>query len=46
MEAAGQCADTDFNVLISCAFNNEAQSNAFDKLWPIPILKARMNAER
>ncbi len=45
VEAARECADASFNVLISCAFNYEAQSTEFDKLGPIPVLKARMNAD-
>jgi adenine-specific DNA-methyltransferase len=45
VEAARECADTGFNVLISCAFNYDAQSTEFDKLGPIPVLKARMNAD-
>ena len=45
VEAARECADAGFNVLISCAFNYEAQSTEFDKLGPIPVLKARMNAD-
>ncbi|MCS5693943.1 site-specific DNA-methyltransferase [Cyanobium sp. FGCU-6] len=45
VEAARECADAGFNVLISCAFNYEAQSTEFDKLGSIPVLKARMNAD-
>ena len=45
VEAARECADAGFNVLISCAFNYEAQSTEFDKLGPIPVLKARMSAD-
>ncbi|MFU8885410.1 MAG: site-specific DNA-methyltransferase [Cyanobacteriota bacterium] len=45
VEAARECADAGFSVLISCAFNYEAQSTEFDKLGPIPVLKARMNAD-
>jgi adenine-specific DNA-methyltransferase len=45
VEAARECADVGFNVLISCAFNYEAQSTEFDKLGPLPVLKARMNAD-
>jgi adenine-specific DNA-methyltransferase len=45
VEAARECADAGFNVLISCAFNYEAQSTEFDKLGPLPVLKARMNAD-
>jgi adenine-specific DNA-methyltransferase len=45
VEAARECADAGFDVLISCAFNYEAQSTEFDKLGPLPVLKARMNAD-
>jgi len=45
VQAARECADAGFNVLISCAFNYEAQSTEFDKLGPLPVLKARMNAD-
>jgi adenine-specific DNA-methyltransferase len=45
VEAARECADAGFDVLVSCAFNYEAQSTEFDKLGPIPVLKARMNAD-
>ena len=40
VEAARECADAGFNVLISCAFNYEAQSTEFDKLANLPVLKA------
>ena len=45
VEAARECTDAGFNVLISCAFNYEAQSTEFDRLGPLPVLKARMNAD-
>jgi len=45
VEAARECADAGFDVLISCAFNYEAQSTEFNKLGTIPVLKARMNAD-
>jgi adenine-specific DNA-methyltransferase len=45
VEAARECADAGFDVLISCAFNYEAQSTEFNKLGPLPVLKARMNAD-
>ena len=45
VEAARECADAGLEVLISCAFNYEAQSTEFDKLGPLPVLKARMNAD-
>ena len=46
VEAARECADAGFDVLISCAFNYESQSTEFDKLGYLPVLKARMNADR
>ncbi len=45
VEAARECADVGFDVLISCAFNYEAQSTEFNKLGTLPVLKARMNAD-
>ena len=45
VEAARECADAGFDVLISCAFNYEAQSTELHKLGPLPVLKARMNAD-
>lgn len=45
VEAARECADAGFDVLISCAFNYEAQSTEFNKLGTIAVLKARMNAD-
>ena len=45
VEAARECADAGLEVLISCAFNYEAQSTEFDRLGPLPVLKARMNAD-
>jgi len=45
VDAARECADVGLDVLISCAFNYEAQSTEFDKLGPLPVLKARMNAD-
>ena len=43
--AAREAGDADFDVLIACAFNYDAQSSEFDKLGRIPVLKARMNAD-
>jgi adenine-specific DNA-methyltransferase len=43
--AAREATDADFDVLITCAFNYDAQSTEFDKLGRIPVLKARMNAD-
>jgi len=43
--AAREAGDSDFDVLICCAFNYDAHSTEFDKLGRIPVLKARMNAD-
>ena len=43
--AAREAGDADFDALITCAFNYDAQSTEFDKLGRIPVLKARMNAD-
>ena len=43
--AAREAADTDFDVLIACAFSYEAHASEFSKLGRIPVLKARMNAD-
>ncbi len=45
VEAARECADIGFDVLISCAFNYEGQTTDFNKLGGLPILQARMNAD-
>ena len=45
VEAAGEAAEADFDVLIACAFNYEAHTTEFTKLGRIPVLKARMNAD-
>ena len=45
VEAARECGDADFDVLIACAFNYEAHATEFSKLGRIPVLKARMNAD-
>jgi adenine-specific DNA-methyltransferase len=44
-EAARECGDAGFDVLIACAFNYEAHATDFSKLGRIPVLKARMNAD-
>ena len=44
VEAARECGDAAFDVLIACAFNYEAHATEFSKLGRIPVLKARMNA--
>ena len=45
VEAARECGDSGFDVLIACAFNYEAHATDFSKLGRIPVLKARMNAD-
>lgn len=45
VEAARECGDAGFDVLIACAFNYESQATEFSKLGRIPVLKARMNAD-
>ena len=45
IEAAREAADANFDVLIACAFNFDAQSTGTIKLGRLPILKARMNAD-
>ncbi|MDL2316781.1 site-specific DNA-methyltransferase, partial [Desulfovibrio sp. OttesenSCG-928-A18] len=43
--AAREAADSDFDVLISCAFNYDAASADLPALGRVRILKARMNAD-
>jgi adenine-specific DNA-methyltransferase len=43
--AAREAGEARFDVLVACAFNFDAHSTDFNKLGPIPILKARMNAD-
>nr|VFK16434.1 MAG: hypothetical protein BECKLFY1418C_GA0070996_102326 [Candidatus Kentron sp. LFY] len=43
--ASREAMEAGFHVLIACAFNFDAHSSEFDKLGPIPVLKARMNAD-
>jgi adenine-specific DNA-methyltransferase len=43
--AARESGDSNFDTLITCAFNYDARSTDFDKLGRIPVLKARMNAD-
>ena len=45
VRAAREAAESDFDVLIACAFNYEAHSTDFDKLGRVPVLKSRMNAD-
>ncbi len=43
--AAREAAEQEFDVLIACAFNYDAQTTELSKLGKLPILKARMNAD-
>jgi adenine-specific DNA-methyltransferase len=43
--AAREAAESNFDVLIACAFNYDARSSSFDSLGRVPILKARINAD-
>ncbi|MYJ48249.1 MAG: site-specific DNA-methyltransferase [Acidimicrobiales bacterium] len=43
--AAREAAEAGFDVLISCAFSYDAQASAFIRSGPMPVLKARMNAD-
>ncbi len=43
--AAKEAGDSDFEVLVACAFNYDAMASDFQTLGRIPILKARMNAD-
>ena len=43
--AAKEAGDSDFDLLIACAFNYEAHATEFNKLARLPVLKARMNAD-
>ena len=45
VQAARECGDAKFDVLVACAFNYEAHATEFSKLGKIPVLKARMNAD-
>ena len=45
VSAAREAADAGFDVLIACAFNYDAHSTEFEKLGPVPVLKARINAD-
>jgi adenine-specific DNA-methyltransferase len=45
VEAARECGDAGFDVLIGCAFSYEAACTGLDKLGRIRILRARMNAD-
>jgi adenine-specific DNA-methyltransferase len=43
--AAREAAESDFNILVTCAFNFDVHSTELDRLGRIPILKARMNPD-
>ena len=45
VSAAREASDSGFDVLIACAFNYDALSTELNNLGPIPILKAKMNAD-
>ncbi|MDP2751888.1 MAG: hypothetical protein Q8O31_04685 [Rhodocyclaceae bacterium] len=45
VEAARECGDSGFDVLIACAFNYDAHSTDLPNLGRIRILRARMNAD-
>lgn len=45
VEAAKEAAESDFEVVIACAFNFDARATDFSSLGKIPVLKARMNAD-
>jgi adenine-specific DNA-methyltransferase len=43
--AAREAGEAGCDVLIACAFNYDAHTTEFSKLGPLPVLKARMNAD-
>ncbi|WPE23491.1 site-specific DNA-methyltransferase [Shinella zoogloeoides] len=43
--AAREASDARFDVLITCAFNFDAQATDLNRLGPLAILKARMNPD-
>ena len=45
VDAAKECGDAGFDVLIACAFNYDAHSTDLPNLGRIRILRARMNAD-
>jgi adenine-specific DNA-methyltransferase len=45
VQAAREAGDAEFDVVIACAFNFDAQSADFNRLGRVPVLKARMNAD-
>jgi adenine-specific DNA-methyltransferase len=45
VDAAKECGDAGFDVLVACAFNYDAHSTDLPNLGRIRILRARMNAD-
>ena len=43
--AAREAIEAEFEVLVSCAFSYDAHTSELGRLGPMPILKARMNAD-
>jgi len=43
--AAREALEAGFDLLVACGFDFEAVATEFSKLGPLPILKARMNAD-
>jgi adenine-specific DNA-methyltransferase len=43
--AAREALEAGFDLLVACGFNFEAVATEFSRLGPLPILKARMNAD-
>jgi adenine-specific DNA-methyltransferase len=43
--AAREAGEAGCDVLVACAFNYDAHTTEFNKLGPLPVLKARMNAD-
>ena len=43
--AVREAAEGGFGMLVACAFNFDAHVSDLDRLGPMPILKARMNAD-
>ena len=43
--AAREAREGGFEALVSCAFSYDARTAELDRLGPVPILKARMNAD-
>lgn len=43
--AAREAVESGFHMLVVCGFNFDAHASDLDSLGPVPILKARMNAD-